>query len=110
MLSEYYFAIGLPRDAQIETAGGKLVGITPPQRREITAVVAAGESGKIDESDPVRSIRAILLFETDWTQVDDSPLTNAQRLAWAAYRQALRDLPGTVVDGQPIQWPAFPGV
>jgi hypothetical protein len=110
MLSEHYFAIGLPRDAQIETMAGRLVGITPTQRREITAVVAAGEAGMIDEADPVRAIRAILFAETDYTQAADSPLPPGDRAAWAAYRQALRDLPATVVEGQPVQWPAFPAL
>lgn len=32
------------------------------------------------------------LWATDWTQLPDSPLNEAQRAAWAAYRQALRDL------------------
>jgi hypothetical protein len=30
------------------------------------------------------------LARTDWTQVQDSP---ADKVKWAAYRQALRDLP-----------------
>ena len=32
------------------------------------------------------------LFDTDWTQVPDSPLTDTKKAEWATYRQALRDL------------------
>jgi hypothetical protein len=54
----------------------------------------------------VRVERDRLLVECDWTQLPDVPLET--RDAWAAYRQALRDLtdqpgfPGTVV------WPVPP--
>ena len=44
----------------------------------------------------VRYNRNKLLAESDWTQMQDSPLTDAQKQEWAAYRQALRDLPETV--------------
>jgi len=45
---------------------------------------------------------------TDWTQLPDAPLTDAERAAWAAYRQALRDVPDQ--DGFPgaIAWPVEP--
>lgn len=32
------------------------------------------------------------LKETDWTQMNDSPLSDADKLKYRAYRQALRDL------------------
>jgi len=40
-----------------------------------------------------RSQRNILLTETDWTQLSDSPLASDKKTEWANYRQALRDLP-----------------
>ena len=40
----------------------------------------------------VRSKRDILLAETDWTVLQDSPLTSAQTADWVIYRQALRDI------------------
>ena len=39
-----------------------------------------------------RGIRNKLLLECDWTQVPDSPLTDAERETWATYRQELRDI------------------
>jgi hypothetical protein len=40
----------------------------------------------------------------------DSPLSEAKRAEWAAYRQALRDLPETqaVNSVEEIVWPARP--
>lgn len=41
----------------------------------------------------VREKRNALLAASDWTQSNDSPLTEQKKQEWAAYRQALRDLP-----------------
>ena len=47
----------------------------------------------------VRLWRDVQLARTDWTQVADAPV-NAE--AWAAYRQALRDLPDTIDIANPV--------
>jgi len=39
-----------------------------------------------------REARNKLLAESDWTQMPDSPLTDAQKTSWVTYRQSLRDL------------------
>ena len=44
----------------------------------------------------IRQIRNEKLYECDWTQLPDAPLTNEQKQAWQEYRQALRDLPQTI--------------
>ena len=49
--------------------------------------------------------RSIELSRTDWTQLEDAP---ADKAAWAIYRQALRDLPETVVDVFNPIWPSKP--
>ena len=41
----------------------------------------------------MRQWRDILLIESDWTQIADSPLTDSKKQEWATYRQALRDFP-----------------
>lgn len=51
-----------------------------------------------------RANRNVLLAESDWTQVADSPLSDSKKAEWATYRQALRDLPST----DPIVWPTEP--
>ena len=43
----------------------------------------------------LRSKRDKQLLASDWTQFNDSPLSDAKKQEWATYRQALRDLPAT---------------
>jgi hypothetical protein len=43
----------------------------------------------------VRLHRNNLLFASDWTQISDS---TANKVAWAEYRQSLRDLPNVYAD------------
>lgn len=52
----------------------------------------------------LRAKRDAALSASDWTQMPDSPLSDADKQAWATYRQALRDLPET---GD--TWPSKPG-
>jgi hypothetical protein len=37
--------------------------------------------------------RQKLLYQSDWTQIPNNPLTAEQQAAWATYRQELRDIP-----------------
>jgi len=53
----------------------------------------------------VRAVRNAELAATDWTQVADS---NADKTAWATYRQALRDLPASNKDPKKIKFPTRP--
>jgi Phage tail assembly chaperone protein len=55
----------------------------------------------------IRDYRNKLLTKSDWTQGADSPLSEDEKVAWAAYRQSLRDI--TKQDLNNIQWPAAPG-
>ena len=56
---------------------------------------------KADALAALRAERDRLLRESDWTQLPDAPLTAAERAEWAAYRQALRDLPQQAADRDP---------
>ena len=47
----------------------------------------------IDWKKSLRTQRNVLLTESDWTQMSDSPLTDSKKTEWATYRQTLRDLP-----------------
>ena len=53
----------------------------------------------------VRSERDMLLAACDWTQVSDAPV---DRTAWAAYRQALRDVPAQAGFPDDVTWPTKP--
>ena len=50
----------------------------------------------IDWKKSLRTQRNVLLAESDWTQMSDSPLTDSKKTEWATYRQTLRDLPSQV--------------
>jgi len=53
----------------------------------------------------LRAKRDAALAACDWTQMLDSPLTDADKAAWATYRQALRDLPenGSAWPTEPVK-------
>ncbi len=53
----------------------------------------------------IRNWRTQELLATDWTQIDDA---TCNKMAWAAYRQALRDLPAQNADPKKIVFPTRP--
>ena len=60
----------------------------------------------------LRATRGTLLLSSDWTQVNDSPLTDEKKLEWAVYREALRDVPENnthVTSTDEVSWPTEPG-
>lgn len=68
----------------------------------------AGESDSIEEEtlfSVIRFERNMLLSRSDWTQLPDS---NANKQAWATYRQQLRDLPAQNDNPRLITFPAQP--
>lgn len=59
----------------------------------------------------IRSYRAQLLFSTDWTQVSDNTLTDAQRQEARTYRTALRDITNSLSNPKNVEdvsWPTPP--
>ena len=73
----------------------------------VNGEVVAVEDIILPAIEEIRNQRNQLLSQCDWTQVLDSPLTEENLNAWATYRQALRDFPGTV-DLTNIEWPTQP--
>lgn len=55
--------------------------------------------------DRMRHQRNLLLAASDWSQLPDAPV---DKTAWAAYRQALRDLPATWQPGPTVTFPTPP--
>ena len=57
-----------------------------------------------------RNKRNQLLADSDWTQMNDSPLSNEDKTAWSTYRQELRDV--SDLDAWPNMsdedWPVVP--
>jgi hypothetical protein len=60
-----------------------------------------------DAADRVREERNRRLAASDWTQVADAP---GDKTAWAAYRQALRQLPEQAGFPRSVVWPAPPEI
>jgi hypothetical protein len=56
----------------------------------------------------VRARRDSLLQSSDWTHVTDSALSDQEKLAWATYRQALRDITSQSSFPYDISWPTKP--
>lgn len=59
----------------------------------------------------LRAVRDGKLFQSDWTQIPDAPLTAEQKAAWATYRQELRDVPANntnITDLSQVTWPTEP--
>lgn len=76
---------------------GEMASVTIPP--SVLGAVAASDA---------RAQRDSLIAACDWTQIPDSPLTAAQRSAWAAYRQALRNVPAQPGFPATITWPTRP--
>lgn len=53
----------------------------------------------------VRDRRDALLRACDWTQLPDTALSDERAVAWAAYRQALRDVPQQEDFPKGVMWP-----
>ena len=56
----------------------------------------------------LRSMRNTLLAHTDWTQAQDTPLSESQRLLYAEYRQKLRDITDTYSNATSMSEVVFP--
>lgn len=56
----------------------------------------------------VREQRNEKLFESDWTQMPDAPITDEKKAEWVAYRQVLRDIPATYSDATAMDAITFP--
>lgn len=55
-----------------------------------------------------RAERDRLLLASDRTQLADAPLTEDEKIAWQAYRQALRDVPRQPDFPLTVTWPLSP--
>lgn len=56
----------------------------------------------------LRKERDAKLAACDFTQIADAPLSNTQKVAWAGYRQDLRQLPENIENPLDFEWPQVP--
>jgi hypothetical protein len=77
-------------------------------KAEHEATYQATLDAKVAETN--RKTRNDLLTDSDWTQMNDSPLTNEDKTAWATYRQELRDISDLYAwpNLEDADWPVAP--
>lgn len=86
---------------------GERVEITPEEIAQFEAQAAEKEALKdAKQAKSVRILRNAKLAECDWTQLDD--FAGGGKLAWATYRQALRDVPTQAGFPWTVTWPDAP--
>jgi hypothetical protein len=82
-------------------------GVTTTKAEHETAYQATLDANTAEGH---RATRNKLLADSDWTQINDSPLSNENKTAWATYRQELRGI--TDLDAWPNladdDWPVAP--
>lgn len=68
-----------------------------------------------DYWEELREYRFYRLRETDWTQVEDVPISESKKQEYQIYRQQLRDLTSNITDPKPLvldpdhpDWPVKP--
>lgn len=84
---------------------GAFVDLDAADAEVAAALQDAINARNVDEAVKARQTRSGLLAASDWTQVADAPVDKA---AWAAYRQALRDISAQTGFPAAIDWPVAP--
>ena len=93
-------------DIALQTDESVIAGIYEAEKYKIISGSAVEQT--IDWKKSLRRQRNVLLAESDWTQMSDSPLTDSKKTEWATYRQALRDLPSNYTDDDEYSDVVFP--
>jgi hypothetical protein len=89
---------------------GGLVAFTAEEETARDAEEATwAEEGPARAMAQLRTKRNAKLVESDWTQYNDSPLTDEAKAEWAVHREELRDLPENTDDPVDPTWPTPPG-
>ncbi len=91
---------------------GSVFAILPDEvvETKIWSNYTEGELAEINaqNAQEIRSERNTKLTESDWTQLNDTPLDNDSKVEWTVYRQALRDLPSQAGFPHNVVWPTKP--
>ncbi len=79
-----------------------------PHSIELDALLAPKGNENKYYTDRMRQWRNILLSQSDWTQMADSPLSTQKKTEWATYRQQLRDFPASWTPADTADFPDPP--
>lgn len=80
-------------------------------RQQWLVVEQTAEEKAVTDDRKTRDMRAkrnLKLMASDWTRIDDAPLTTEQRATWAIYRQQLRDITNQPGFPWEVTWPIQP--
>jgi hypothetical protein len=103
--------IPVPDHVQVNA---RLIGgewVNPPEPPQPTPEMIAEQQAQAEaaardaRAASVRAERNNKLAASDWTQLADAPV---DQVAWAAYRQALRDIPEQAGFPDDVIWPTEP--
>lgn len=86
-----------------------LQGVEPPASL-LSMVKRDSRSIGQRSADDIRRTRNVLLAESDFTQLQDVPLNDAEKAAWAAYRQDLRDITNQTEFPESVIFPIPPSI
>jgi len=100
-------------DAHVVTYGGKVVQDLDNELDywDVSGDTASKDTDQLakdilaDKWAAIRTQRDVLIAQSDWMAMPDSPAISD---AWAAYRTALRNLPASKSDPDDIVWPTAP--
>lgn len=85
-----------------------LSGSTYIQVWNITDASEEEINTRIDEKwGEVRETRNLLLYQSDWTQFQDSPIIDSKLIEWQTYRQQLREI-SLQLNPFNLVWPSRP--
>ena len=79
---------------------------TPPTAAEIEAEVAVMQGEYPWEN--IREQRNEKLRASDWRMSNDTPMSEAEQVAWGEYREALRNIPQSFSTPKKFGWPKNP--
>jgi hypothetical protein len=94
---------------RFKNVDGVDIQLTPEEetaRDAEEAAVKAAEPARAMAA--LRSKRNTKLTESDWTQYNDSQLSDEDKASWGVHRQSLRDLPANTDDPANPTWPSPP--
>ena len=88
---------------------GQIVELTPEEIAQRQQDEIAWNNGAFDRAmADLRQKRNTLLSASDWTQLPDTTLTNAQKQAWMQYRTELRNITNSLTTVAEVDAVVFP--
>jgi hypothetical protein len=86
-----------------------IVPFTPEEEEQYECdIQALANNIALTRASEARQTRNGLLGASDWIELPSCRLSDAKKQEWAAYRQALRDVPQQAGFPDNIQWPSKP--